>query len=234
MRLQKYLAMCGVASRRKSEEIITSGRVLVNKNKVTELGSKIDPDTDEVRVDGRVVKLETKRLILFNKPKGVITTLKDTHGRKTVSDFLADYSERFFPVGRLDADTTGLLLLTTDGDLAQKLAHPSFEIEKVYETKVKGNCTQKEITILENGLKLEDGVVKAKVKILKKNHSTSFLKVVIHVGKKRIVRRMFAELNLPVLELKRIAHGPFKLSKLKPGELKEVDYSKIAIFQNKI
>lgn len=228
MRLQKYLAMCGVASRRKSEDFITGGRVAVNKKRVTELGSKVDPEKDEVRVDGRVVKLETKRLILFNKPRGVITTLKDTHGRKTVSDYLQDYNERFFPVGRLDADTTGLLILTTDGDLAQKLAHPSFEIEKIYEAKVKGDCSKKQIDILENGIELEDGIVKAKVEVLSKNKLTSYIRVTIHVGRKRIVRRMFAKLALPVLELKRVSHGPFKLSKLKPGELKEVEYSKVA------
>lgn len=226
MRLQKYLAMCGVASRRSSEEFIKQKRVYVNSELITEMGFKVS-EADEVRVDGKLVKFESKKLLLFNKPKGVITTLKDPQGRKNIQDYLKNYEERFFPIGRLDADTTGLLLLTTDGDLAQYLAHPSFEIIKEYKALLNGICNNDIILKLKKGIKLDDGPVKADIKIIKKYDKQTEVLVKIHIGRKRIVRRMFKELGLPVLELKRLKHGPFSLDDLKIGQIIEVDYSKL-------
>ncbi|MCL4138252.1 UNVERIFIED_CONTAM: hypothetical protein GTU68_066936 [Idotea baltica] len=226
MRLQKYLAMCGVASRRRSEEYIKEERVYVNSQLITEMGFKVE-ETDEVRVDGKLVTFESKKLLLFNKPKGVITTLKDPQGRRDIQDYLKNYNERFFPIGRLDADTTGLLLLTTDGDLAQYLAHPSFKIIKEYNALLDGVCTNSVINKLKKGIELEDGLVQADVKIIKKSDRKTEVIVKIHIGRKRIVRRMFKELGLPVLELKRLKHGPFSLDELRVGQIIEVDYSKL-------
>ena len=158
-RLQKILAAAGVASRREAEKVITAGRVRVNGKLVTELGTKVDPKKARITVDGKPIKVESKVYYLFNKPRGVVTTMSDPQGRRTVADFMQDSKERVFPVGRLDYNTEGLLLMTNDGELAQKLMHPSHEVNKTYVVKVPGIVPQEKLDLLRVGVKLEDGRV---------------------------------------------------------------------------
>lgn len=233
MRLQKFMAKCGVASRRKSEEIILEGRVKVNKVVIKELGSKVDCKQDAVTVDGKQIKFEENNIyILLNKPTGYITTVSDELGRKTVLDLLKDINKRVYPVGRLDCDTSGLLLLTNDGDLAYKLTHPKHEIEKKYVAKVEGIPTEKNLYKFRNGLEIEDYVTsKAKVKIIKIDKNTSSLEIVIHEGKNRQVRKMCSKIGHPVIELKRVEMDKIKLNDVKEGEWRylrsqEVNYLK--------
>lgn len=233
MRLQKFMAKCGVASRRKSEEIILKGKVKVNGEVVKELGFKIDIDQDTVIIDGKRLGLEENKVyILLNKPTGYITTMSDEFNRKKVIDLLKGVEERVYPVGRLDYDTSGLLLLTNDGDLAYKLTHPKHEIEKKYIAKVKGIPTEEELMHFRNGLKIEDYITsKAKVKVIHKERGNSTLEVIIHEGKNRQVRKMCSKIGHPVVELKRIEMGEIKLSDVKEGRWryltpKEVEYLK--------
>ncbi len=233
MRLQKFMAEAGVASRRKCEEFILAGRVAVNKKICSELGTKIDPEVDKVLFDGRPVIIEEKRLLLFHKPLSVVSTCNDPQGRKTVIDYIKDFDQRFYPVGRLDFDTSGLLLLTNNGELAHVLTHPSFKVDKVYEAQLAGFCTLAICQQLKRGIQLKDGMVQAKVEILSSANQKSNVRVVIHEGRNRIVRRMFEYLGLRVLTLKRIQHGPFTLGRLKVGEVKEVKQLEIDRFFNK-
>ncbi|WP_427338755.1 pseudouridine synthase [Caloranaerobacter sp. DY30410] len=233
MRLQKYLAMCGVASRRKSETLILQGRVKVNGKVVDKLGYKIDPDIDIVLVDNkRVIKKEDYIYIALNKPEGYITTVKDQFNRPTVLDLVKSINERIYPVGRLDYDTSGLIFLTNDGDLTYKLTHPKHEIEKVYIAKIKGVPTEKELNEFRNGLKIDNYVTsKAKIKVLKKYNNYSIVKITIHEGKNRQVRKMCEKINHPVIKLKRIAIGKIELGNLKKGNWrylskKEIEYLK--------
>ncbi len=221
-RLQKYLAHAGVASRRKCEELIHAGHVKVNGKVVTEMGVQVDPFRDLIEVyDQPVQSRESHVYILLHKPTGVITSVKDPHGRKTVIDLMPDVKERVYPVGRLDYDTSGLLLLTNDGELAHHVTHPRYELDKVYHVKVKGIPDGKAITQLRNGVKLEDGVTgPARVNILSADHKKgqSLLEMVIHEGRNRQVRRMCAAVGHPVLALKRIQVGFLTLDSLQPGQ----------------
>ncbi len=233
MRLQKFMAKCGVASRRKSEEIILEGKVKVNGEVVKELGIKIDVDNDVVTIDGKKLELEeNKAYILLNKPVGYITTMSDEFNRKKVIDLLKGVKERVYPVGRLDYDTSGLLLLTNDGDLAYKLTHPKHEIEKKYIAKVKGIPTEEELKQFRNGLKIEDYITsKAKVRVIHKEKGVADLEVIIHEGRNRQVRKMCSKIGHPVIELKRIEMGEIKLSDVKEGSWRyltpqEVEYLK--------
>ncbi|MCB0335809.1 MAG: rRNA pseudouridine synthase [Bdellovibrionales bacterium] len=219
LRLQKYIADCGIASRRKAEELIESGLVQVNGKVVTQLGTKVDPTVDRVKVKNRDLRPQQNGLLIFHKPLKVITSKKDEHGRKTVMDFLPNEYHSYFPVGRLDFDTTGLLLLTNDGELAEHLMHPRFGINKVYITKVKGRVGRHILEQLQEGIELEDGHVSARAKFIKRSERATVLQVSISVGRNRIVRRIFEHLGHPVLTLKRITHGPFELGDLAPGEL---------------
>lgn len=233
MRLQKYLAMCGVASRRKSEKMILQGRVKVNGKVIDKLGYKINPDIDVILVDNKqVIKKENYIYIALNKPEGYITTVKDQYNRPTVIDLVRNINERIYPIGRLDYDTSGLLLLTNDGDLTYKLTHPKHEINKVYIAKIKGIPTEKELNEFRNGLKIDNYITsKAKIKIIKKYNDSSIVEITIHEGKNRQIRKMCRKINHPVIKLKRIAIGKIKLGDLKKGSWRylskeEIEYLK--------
>lgn len=222
-RLQKYMAKCGVASRRKSEEIISQGRVSVNDKIIKEI-VMIDEGIDIVKVDGQTISPEEKEVyIILNKPIGIITSVKDQFGRKTVTE-LVNIKERVYPVGRLDYDTSGLLILTNDGDMAYKLTHPSHEIEKVYEARIKGIPTMGEIEKFKRGLSIENyTTAPSDIRILMKYENSSLVQITIHEGRNRQVRKMCNAINHPVIELKRIKMGGIELGDLKPGEWRELN-----------
>lgn len=224
VRLQKALAHAGVASRRACENLITSGRVSVNGRVQRELGSRIAL-TDEVRVDGVVVQLdESKRYFVLNKPRGVVSTMRDEQGRRDLREFTDRFTERLYNVGRLDADTSGLLVLTNDGDLAHRLAHPKFGVQKTYVAKVEGKVSPRTIQQLRLGVDLEDGRIRADAaKVLPGATSRhSLVEITLHSGKNRIVRRMLAAVGHPVDELVRRQFGPLHLGSLRVGELREL------------
>lgn len=218
-RLQKVMANRGVASRRKSEELILMGKVKVNGQTVRELGFKVDPEKDVIEVDGQVLKPEKRVYILLYKPAGVITSVTDPFNRKVVLDLLKDVRERVYPVGRLDYETEGLLLLTNDGELAHRIMHPRYEIEKEYEALVRGRPSEEKLELLRKGIKLEDGLTApARVTLLKTNkEGNSWLRLVIHEGRNRQVRRMCKAIQHPVIYLKRIRLGFLTLKGLKKG-----------------
>jgi len=218
-RLQKVIASSGYASRRKAEELISNGKVKVNGNVVTEMGIKVS-GTDTIEVEGHVLNKETKEYVLLYKPRGVVTTTSDELNRKTVID-LIDTNKRLYPVGRLDYDTTGVLLLTNDGELTNLLIHPSNGIEKVYVAKIKGCISKDDINKLCNGVVI-DGIKtsKAIVKIEKidKKANTSYVKLIIHEGRYHQVKRMFESIGYEVLKLKRESFGILNLNGLRSGE----------------
>ncbi len=224
VRLQKALANAGVASRRVAEEMIAAGRVRVNGVVVSELGSRIDPDADLVDVDGVAVQLDTdKRYVMLNKPTGVVSTMRDERGRRDLREFTADWPERLYNVGRLDADTSGLLVLTNDGELAHVLAHPSFGVTKVYVAKVDGRVTAQTIARLTRGVELEDGPIAAdKARLLDASGDSSLVELTLHSGRNRIVRRMMAEVGHPVVDLVRRQFGPLHLGPLPAGRAREL------------
>lgn len=217
-RLQKILAQAGIASRRKCEDLITSGRVLVDGQVITELGFKVNAQLQQIRVDGKPIQMERKVCILLHKPTSRITSVSDPEGRKTVMELMGGVVERVYPVGRLDYDTSGLLLMTNDGDLTQRLLHPSFHVEKTYRTTVLGMIDKEIVRKLETGIHLEDGVTApAQVRILRQHPKESVVELTIHEGRNRQIRRMFEMLDLPVKRLKRIAFGPLILGTLATG-----------------
>ena len=217
-RLQKILSEMGVTSRRKAEDLILEGRVTVN-GRIATIGTKADPARDHIKVDGKLLIRRYPRVyIMFNKPRHVVTSLYDPEGRPTVKDFLKGVKYRVFPVGRLDYDSEGLLLLTNDGDFAHAVLHPSKKISKTYLVKVKGVVEKEEIGKLEAGVKLVDGVTApAKVKGIRKTENNSWLEVTIYEGKKRQIRRMIEEIGYDVLKLKRIRINGLQIGKLEPG-----------------
>jgi len=223
IRLQKALSAAGVSSRRKAEELMLQGRVTVNGKVVRELGTRVDPQSDSVMVDGRPIQLDPDRIYLaFHKPKGIVSTMEDEYGRPCLADFFVQY-ERVFNVGRLDQDTSGILLMTNDGDLANQLAHPSYEVEKLYFAKVKGKIQRTELQRLRDGIKLEDGLQKADtVKLIDQNNIESLVELTLHSGKNRIVRRMLEAVGHEVIELTRKSFGPLRLGPMKPGQVREL------------
>lgn len=225
-RLQKVLAHAGVASRRKSEEIIVEGRVEVNGEIVTELGTKVDPERDTIRVDGYPIRLDEVewRYFVLNKPADVISTVRDPYGRTTVVDLLpAGVEERIVPVGRLDADSTGLLLLTNDGALVNRLTHPRYEHEKEYRVVVEGIPNEEALSKLRNGLVLEDGkTLPAEVWIEGRENGNAVVRMVLREGRKRQIRRMMDAVGHPVVRLTRIRMGPIELGSLPEGEVREL------------
>ncbi|MEN2739257.1 pseudouridine synthase [Microbacterium sp. X-17] len=225
-RLQKVMAAAGVASRRVSEDMIVAGRVTVNGQVVTELGRRVDPATDRVAVDGTAVQLDTsRRYVMLNKPVGVVSSMRDEQGRPDLSRFTADYPERLFNVGRLDAETSGLLILTNDGELAHVLAHPSFGVTKTYIARVRGTVTPQTIARLTKGVELEDGPIAAdKARLLQSRSGggDSLVEITLHSGRNRIVRRMMAEVGHPVIELVRRQFGPLHLGTLKVGAMRDL------------
>ncbi|SBS74790.1 pseudouridine synthase [uncultured Microbacterium sp.] len=224
VRLQKVLANAGVASRRVCEQYIVEGRIRVNGVVVTELGRRIDPTVDIVDVDGTAIQLDsTKRYVMLNKPTGVVSTMKDEQGRPDLRRYTQDWPERLYNVGRLDAETSGLLVLTNDGELAHVLAHPSFGVNKVYIAKVEGRVTPQVIARLTKGVELEDGHIAAdKARLLDASGATSLVELTLHSGRNRIVRRMMAEVGHPVIELVRRQFGPLHLGTLPAGKAREL------------
>jgi len=223
-RLQKVMAAAGVASRRVSEDMIAAGRVSVNGEVVTEPGRRVDPAVDQVAVDGTAVQLDTsRRYVMLNKPVGVVSSMRDEQGRPDLSRFTEDYPERLFNVGRLDAETSGLLILTNDGELAHVLAHPSFGVTKTYVARVRGVVTPQTIGRLTKGVELDDGPIAAdKAKLLQSRSDDSLVEVTLHSGRNRIVRRMLAEVGHPVVELVRRQFGPLHLGTLKVGQMRDL------------
>jgi 23S rRNA pseudouridine2605 synthase len=223
-RLQKVIAQAGIASRRKAEELIKDGRVKVNGKVVTELGVKVT-SSDKIEVNEVQIEKEEPVYFLLYKPRGVISSVSDDKGRKVVTDFFSNYQERIFPVGRLDYDTSGLLLLTNDGEFANLLTHPSNEVEKLYVAKVKGIPLRENLRKLEKGIRLEDGkTAPAKVKMLSgdKKKQTAIVEISIHEGRNRQVRRMFEAIGHEVVKLKRERYGFLTLNGLKAGEAREL------------
>lgn len=223
-RLQKVLAAAGVASRREAEKFILAGRVKVNGKVVKELGTKVGPKAF-ILVDGQPIKREKKTYLLFYKPRGVVTTMKDPQGRRTVADFVKDVPQRVFPVGRLDYNTEGLLLLTNDGEITQALTHPKHEVDKTYEVTVPGIVPQEKLDLLRLGVKLEDGMTApAIVNLMEYDHDRNLthFSLTIHEGRNRQVRRMCDYIGFPVRYLKRVKMGPLNLSGLKRGYFREL------------
>ncbi len=219
MRLQKYLAQAGVASRRKSEELIEEGRVRVNGTVQSELGTKIDPAVDVIKVGNRVIRPEKQGLALFHKPRGVLSSRTDAKGRKIFTDYLPKKLQNYFPVGRLDYDSSGLLILTNDGELSQRLLHPRHGVERVYEVKISGELSEKELQRIQRGVRLQDGKVQADIKPIKRLKDAAWYQITLTVGRNRIIRRLMEHLRRPVQKLKRVRHGPFSLGRLKPGDI---------------
>jgi len=221
-RLQKILSRAGLASRREAESLIAAGRVTVNGTVVTELGSKADPGGDRITLDGKPVRLKAERLyILLYKPAGYVTTLRDPEGRPVVTSLLRGVRERVYPVGRLDYNTEGLLLLTNDGGWANGLAHPRHEVEKEYLVKVRGGVTGEQLRRLAEGVELDDGrTAPARVRLDRETGKNSHLAITIHEGRYRQVRRMCEAVGLTVSALKRVRYGFLGLGDLKPGEFR--------------
>jgi len=225
IRLQKVLAQAGVASRRAAEEMIARGRVSVDGVTVTELGTRVDPATAVIHVDGQRIPTAPGIVVLaLNKPRGVVTTMTDEHGRRCVGDLLAEREERTFHVGRLDADTEGLLLLTNDGELANRLGHPKHEIAKTYRATVEGAISKQALRALRDGIELDDGVSMCDAaRVIQRLPDRSLVEVVLHSGKNRIVRRMFDAVGYPVVDLVRTRIGPIHLGRQRPGVIREIE-----------
>jgi len=224
-RLQKILARCGVASRRGAEQMMRDGRVSVNGVTVTQPGTKADIVHDSIRVDGRLIsEAATSRVyLMLYKPRGYVVTLRDPHGRPIVTDLLRDVPERVFPVGRLDYDSEGLLLMTNDGDFSYRVQHPSFKIPKTYMVKVQGNLTRDDIETVRKGAVLEDGVFRPVWASLEKNNRKScWVEMTILEGKNRIIRRFFDSIHHPVARLIRTAIADIGLGNLKSGEYRHL------------
>jgi 23S rRNA pseudouridine2605 synthase len=219
-RLQKVLAHAGVASRRSCEELILAGKVKVDGKLITDLGIKVDPEKSVIEVTGKPIPGKEQLIyILLYKPAGFLSTVHDPQKRRTVMDLIHGVRQRVYPVGRLDYDTSGFILLTNDGELANDLIHPSREVEKTYRALVKGIPTGKCLGELAKGIMLEDGkTAPAQVKVKKIINGNALVDITIHEGRNRQVRRMFQRVGNPVIRLKRIAFGPLKIGRMKPGE----------------
>lgn len=229
MRLQKFLARAGAASRRGSEDLMTAGRVTVNGDVVTELGAKVDPAVDVVRVDGRVVRLSDGPVyLMLNKPPGYVTTMDDPHGRPTVAE-LVPRVPGLFPVGRLDMDSTGLLLFTTDGELSHRLLHPCYHVPKTYEVLVASFPDDTDLEPLRTGLELDDGSTRpAEVRRIGSSRSGTRIGITISEGRKRQVKRMFAAIGHRVRKLHRTSFGPVFLGELPTGSVRPLTQDEIA------
>ncbi len=229
LRLQKFLANAGVTSRRKAEELITSGRVKVNGRVVTELGTKIDDARDVVVVSGKQIKSAEPVWIALHKPRGYLSTRKDPQGRPTVYDLLPPALHGLFYVGRLDLDSEGLLLLTNDGDTANRLLHPRYEVERVYEVLVRGEIKPDKIQRLLDGVELDDGVATAEtVRVLGVTRNEMRLRLTLREGRKREVRRMLWAVGHKVLRLKRLSYGPIRLGRLPEGKWRKLTAAELA------
>lgn len=229
MRLNKYIADCGVASRRGADALVFAGRVSVNGTPVQMPGIDINPDMDSVCVDGKQLSpADNKVYIMLNKPKGVLCTCKDDRGRRTVLDIVSDIKERLFPVGRLDYDTEGLILLTNDGDFAYRCTHPKHELKKTYRALIRGNLNQEAIKMLRDGVVIDgQKTAKSQLNILEKRGDLSLVDIIIHEGRNRQVRRMFEAVGCRVEKLTRTMVGKLSLDDLKPGEWRHLSAADI-------
>ncbi|MDP7089262.1 MAG: pseudouridine synthase [Dehalococcoidia bacterium] len=224
-RLHKILAASGIASLRKSEQLIAEGRIQIN-GQVAKIGDFADQDVDVILADGNRVSIQQKRYILLNKPTGYVTTVSDPHGRPTVID-LIDVRERVYPIGRLDVDTEGLLLLTNDGEFAQKMAHPSFEIEKTYRAELSRPLTEECEALLARGVKLDDGPTgPALIKVISARRRR--VDITIHEGRNRIVRRMFASVGSPVIRLRRTRFGTMNINEMPKRAWRDLTLTEVA------
>lgn len=230
IRLQKLLAQAGFGSRRKCEQIIQEGRVEVDGELTTELGTRVDPSEQQIRVDGSRIRLDNRHVTLaLNKPKRVLSTMDDPKGRFTLRDIVGDKYERIFHMGRLDYDSEGLILMTNDGELSQHVMHPKYEVEKTYiatlEGRIGGNVCRR---LVSQGVRLDDGVIRLDhCAIIDGNRDTTIVKVVLHSGKNRIVRRIFGAVGFPVKRLVRTQIGPIKLGDLKPGSYRVLSITEV-------
>ncbi|MCK4851479.1 MAG: rRNA pseudouridine synthase [Candidatus Omnitrophica bacterium] len=229
-RLQTILSHAGVSSRRHAAEFIEDGRIKVDGRTVTEKGLKLDPEKHEILVDDRPIRAGEKRYyFLLNKPRGVISTVKDTHGRRKVTDFFKDLEARVYPIGRLDKDTTGIILVTNDGELTHRLSHPRFEIEKEYIVTINGDISPDEITRLERGVEIDERRTSpCIVKVVEKSAKNAVLSVKIHEGRKRQVRRMFRAVGRRVIAIDRVKYAGLTLDGLKRGRFRQLSEEEVA------
>lgn len=234
MQLNKYIALCGITSRRKANIPIKQGKITVNGKIVNELGVQVDPQKDVVKLNHQELKIPPKyRYIVLNKPESTITSFTDKRNRKLVIDCV-EVKERIFPVGRLDYDTTGTLLLTNDGDLTYRLSHPKYEIDKIYQVMVQGTITTNELKKLQNGIDIGNGdIVKGEALIIKKYPQKSLLEIIIHQGKKRQIKRMMKKINHPVIKLTRTVFAGLTTEGLKPGEWRDLKSEEIEMLYAK-
>lgn len=233
IRLQKFLAHAGVCSRRAAETLISSGRVSIDGQIVTKLGTKVDPDTNDVRVNGTKISIKRSFIyLLLNKPKGILTTVHDPYGRPTVMGLLGKVAGRVYPVGRLDKDSEGLLLFTNDGALAYGLLHPSHKVSKTYRVTVKGMPSKAELDMLREGVEIEGKkTLPCKIKVLTTSSHSSIIEVILKEGRKRQIKMMFNTIDHRVIRLIRIEMGPLKLGELPPGQFRELTESEIKLLK---
>jgi 23S rRNA pseudouridine2605 synthase len=229
VRLQRVLAAAGLGSRRACERLIDEGRVEVNGEKVRTQGMRVDPDTAVIKVDGmRIASAQDHVYLALNKPRGVVSTMSDPQGRPSLADYVADRAARLFYVGRLDADTEGLILLTNDGELAHRLSHPSFGVQKTYLAEITGPVARDVGRRLRDGVELEDGLVRADAfRLVSTVGNRVMVEVALHEGRKHVVRRMLAEVGHPVARLVRTDVGPVSLGNLKPGKHRRLSQQEI-------
>lgn len=239
IRLNKFLAQAGVCSRRKADDLIAAGRVLVNEKTVTELGCKITPNTDTVKVDGRTIQSQTneekRTYLLLHKPIQVVCTVSDPEGRPTILDCLPEefQDKRLYPVGRLDFFSEGLLILTNDGTLTHRLTHPRYYLEKIYEVHVRETPTEEDIERMQKGMRLQEGEKLAPIKVRFDSHANC-LYLTLHQGVNRQIRRMCRDLGLTILKLKRLQTGPLQLGALPLGQCRELTDKEVTALQNAV
>lgn len=236
MRIAKYLAHNGIASRRQCEALIKAGQVKVNGTTITALGTQVDPSADKIELSGKIIKNSQPAVyLLLNKPPGYICSAYDPQGRPTVLDLIKDRSERIYPVGRLDYDTSGLIILSNDGEFTNLMIHPRYKMKKTYEAWVQGRIQDKELQPLRRGLMLEDGpTAPAAVRLLRQEANKSLIEIVIHEGRKRQVKRMCAAIGHPVLELKRTRLGSLSLDGLEEGHYRHLSDTEIENLKNSV
>jgi 23S rRNA pseudouridine2605 synthase len=234
-RLQKFLSRAGVASRRAAEELIRAGRVAVNGQVVTAMGVKIDPDRDVIKVDGRRVRVTAgTRTVMLHKPSGYVCTLRDPQGRRVVTELLGNQAARLYPVGRLDYDATGLLLLTNDGELAYRLMHPSYLVSRTYRVTVTGEVSRETLGRMAAGVDLEGRTVYPEVHLNKRQPDKTVLEITVHEGRHHLIKRLMAQMGHPVVKLKRIAFGPLTLEGLPRGAFRELTRGEILALKTEV